>query len=271
MLSRTAALLVPAFGSLRVTTGPGAVLAPGSIVVANHTALSDPAVVLAALHRLGARPVVLATAGLWRVPVLGRLLRRDGHIPVHRGTARAAESLERAAEALAAGRVVLIYAEGGLPRRLDSGEQPPGPFRSGLARLAAATGAPVVPLGQAGSRRLTSGRVPKQLAGLVTAPARRPALHVHLGTPLHLPDEPAAATAAAHAAVTAAWERAVSARQLPAERAAAARRSPAVSRDSRVTPSAARASVPPCSRSTTHRASVTTAPRARSSAVDCTI
>ncbi|MFJ9605896.1 lysophospholipid acyltransferase family protein [Kitasatospora sp. NPDC101176] len=208
MLSRTAALLVPAFGPLRITTDPGADLAPGSIVAANHTSLGDPAVVLAALHRLGARPVVLATAGLWRVPVLGRLLRHDGHIPVHRGTAHAADALDRAAEALAAGRIVLIYGEGGLPRRLDSGEQPPRPFRSGLARLATATGAPVVPLGQAGSRRLTSGGALKQLAGLATAPVRRPALHVHLGAPLRLTGDPAAATATAHAAVTAAWHHA---------------------------------------------------------------
>ncbi|MFE2108867.1 lysophospholipid acyltransferase family protein [Kitasatospora sp. NPDC059463] len=219
MLSRASALLLPAFGRLQITaeTADGAHVAagadsadsagpaPGSIVAANHTSLADPAVVLAALHRLGARPVVLATAGLWRIPVLGPALRREGHIPVHRGTARAAESLDAAAEALAAGRVVLIYGEGGLPRRRDSGEQPPRPFRSGLARLARATGAPVVPLGQAGSRRLTSGGPVKQLAGLATAPVRRPTLHVHLGAPLRLPADTAEATARAHHAVTAAW------------------------------------------------------------------
>ncbi|MFD8700900.1 lysophospholipid acyltransferase family protein [Kitasatospora purpeofusca] len=224
MLSRTAALLLPVFGHLRITADTAAdtasdpasdpasdtadtvpTVAPGSIVAANHTSLADPVVVLAALHRLGARPVVLATAGLWRIPLLGTLLRHEGHIAVHRGTARAAESLDAAAEALAAGRVVLIYGEGGLPRRRDSGELPPGPFRSGLARLAHATGAPVVPLGQAGSRRLTSGGRAKQLAGLATAPVRRPGLHVHLGAPLHLPADTAEATARAHHAVTAAW------------------------------------------------------------------
>ncbi|MER6397158.1 MULTISPECIES: lysophospholipid acyltransferase family protein [unclassified Kitasatospora] len=205
MLSRTAALLVPAFGSLRVSADPEAVLAPGSIVAANHTSLADPAIVFAALHRLGARPVVLATAGLWRVPLLGRLLRHEGHIPVHRGTEHAADALDRAADALAAGHLVLIYGEGGLPRRSDSGELAPGPFRSGLARLAGATGAPVVPLGQAGARRLSSGGAVKQLAGLTTAPARRPALHVHLGAPVHLDDDLATATATAHRAVTAAW------------------------------------------------------------------
>ncbi|MFD4909437.1 lysophospholipid acyltransferase family protein [Kitasatospora purpeofusca] len=240
MLSRTAALLLPAFGRLRITAdpapgtapdtatataaapgsaAPAPTVAPGSIVAANHTSLSDPLVVLAALHRLGARPVVLATAGLWRIPLLGTLLRHEGHIAVHRGTARAAESLDAAAEALAAGRVVLIYGEGRLPRRRDSGELPPGPFRSGLARLAHATGAPVVPLGQAGSRRLTSGGTAKQLAGLATAPVRRPGLHVHLGAPLHLPADTAEATARAHHAVTAAWT--------AASRHAAARRTAA--------------------------------------------
>ncbi|MEV6979075.1 lysophospholipid acyltransferase family protein [Kitasatospora sp. NPDC093806] len=206
MLSRTAALLVPAFGRLHVTADAADITpAPGSIVAANHTSLADPAVVLAALHRLGARPVVLATAGLWRIPALGPLLRREGHIAVHRGAARAADSLDAAAEALAAGRVVLIYGEGGLPRRRDSGERPPGPFRSGLARLAQATGAPVVPLGQAGARRLSSGGTLKQLAGLATAPVRRPALHVHLGTPLRLDGDAADATARAHRAVADAW------------------------------------------------------------------
>ncbi|MFI9331374.1 lysophospholipid acyltransferase family protein [Kitasatospora sp. NPDC052868] len=205
MLSRTAAALVPAFGRLTVSSDPGAGLAPGSIVVANHTSLADPAIVLAALHRLDVRPVVLAAAGLWRVPLLGGVLRREGHIPVHRGSERAAEALDAAADALTRGRLVLIYGEGGLPRRRDSGELAPGPFRTGPARLARATGAPVVPLGQAGARRVGSGGAAKQLAGLATAPLRRPALHVHLGAPLHLPEDTAAATADAHGAVTRAW------------------------------------------------------------------
>lgn len=114
MLSRLADVLVPAVGRLTITADAGAVLAPGSIIAANHTSLADPAVVLAALHRLGARPVVMAAAGLWRVPVLGRALAREGHIPVHRGDRRAANALDEAAEALGRGRMVLIYAEGGL-------------------------------------------------------------------------------------------------------------------------------------------------------------
>lgn len=205
MLSRIAAALVPAFGTLTVTADPGTRPAGGSILVANHTSPADPAVVVAALRRYGIDPVVMATGGLWRVPLLGAALRREGHIAVHRGTRRAADSLDAAALALAAGRSVLLYGEGGLPGRRDPGESAPGPFRSGLARLAAATGAPVVPVGQAGARRLCSGGRAKQLAGALTAPLRRPGLHVHIGLPLHLPDRVPEATEQARQAVTAAW------------------------------------------------------------------
>ncbi|MER6609514.1 lysophospholipid acyltransferase family protein [Streptomyces sp. NPDC000927] len=209
MLSRLAAALVPAAVGLNVTTDVGARLAPGSIIAANHTSLADPAVVLAALRRLGVEPVVMAAAGLWRVPVLGRALAREGHIPVHRGDRRAVEALHTAAEALARGRLVLIYGEGGLPRRRDPGEAGPRPFRSGLARLTRSTGAPVVPLGQAGARRIVSGSRPKQFAGLVMAPLRRPGVHVHVGAPVVLTGSHADRTAHAHQAVTAAWRTAV--------------------------------------------------------------
>ncbi|MEV6195713.1 lysophospholipid acyltransferase family protein [Streptomyces sp. NPDC051920] len=205
MLSRTASTLVSAVGRLSVTCDPGAEFAPGSIVAANHTSLADPAVVVAALHRLGVEPVIMATAGLWRIPWLGRSLTREGHIPVHRGDRRAAGALDLAAQALRQGRLVLIYAEGGLPRRKDAAEAAPGDFRTGLARLAESTGAPVVPVGQAGARRVTSGSVLKQIAGLATAPLRRPDLHVHVGAPLVLTGDNAVRTACAHTAVTTAW------------------------------------------------------------------
>ncbi|MFJ7969017.1 lysophospholipid acyltransferase family protein [Streptomyces sp. NPDC096324] len=205
MLGRTANTLVSAVGRLSVTRDPGAELAPGSIIAANHTSLADPAVVVAALHRLGVTPVIMATAGLWHIPLLGRSLTREGHIPVHRRDRRAAGALDLAAQALQQGRLVLIYAEGGLPRRKDVAEAAPGDFRTGLARLAERTGAPVVPVGQAGARRVTSGRVIKQVAGLATAPLRRPDLHVHVGTPIVLAGDSAVCTARARTAVTTAW------------------------------------------------------------------
>ncbi|WP_309058373.1 lysophospholipid acyltransferase family protein [Streptomyces sp.] len=208
MLSRAAAALLPLFGRLTVTREADGPFAAGSVFVANHDSAADPALVLAALHRVGVAPVVLATAGLWRMPVLGRVLAAEGHVPVHRGSARAAESLDAAAEAVRSGRHVLIYAEGGLPRRGDAASAAPLPFRTGLARLSAATRAPVVPVGQVGARRLASGPAAKQLTGVLTAPLRRPRFHVHIGSPLYLPAGTSSGTAVAHQAVTAAWRRA---------------------------------------------------------------
>ncbi|MFE9040398.1 lysophospholipid acyltransferase family protein [Streptomyces sp. NPDC012421] len=217
MLSRLAAHLVPLFGRLTVTADPDARIEPGTIIVANHTSLADPALVLAALRRrLGAEPVLLAAAGLWRVPGLGRALSRDGYVPVHRNSAHASAALDRAAVALASGRPVMLYAEGRIPPRREASEAPPEEFRTGLARLAGATGAPVVPVGQAGARRITSGGTVKQIAGVLSAPLRRPCLHVHIGAPLRLPADVPAATALAHGAVTEAWRTAALALGEPA-------------------------------------------------------
>ncbi|NEC63381.1 lysophospholipid acyltransferase family protein, partial [Streptomyces sp. SID9727] len=110
MLSRLASQLVPFFGRLTLSTEADATLPPAGIIAANHTSLADPAIVLAALRLLGARPVVLAAAGLWRVPVLGRALASEGHIPVHRGDPRAGRAVVLAQEALERGRHILIYA-----------------------------------------------------------------------------------------------------------------------------------------------------------------
>lgn len=205
MFSRTVITLTPFFGRLTTTSEIKLRLPAGTLFVANHDSLADPAVVMAALRRYDLEPVVLAAAGLWRIPGFGRALTRAGHIPVERGTARAALALDAAAEALAGGRHVLLYGEGRLPRRRDAGAAPPEPFRTGLARLARTSGALVVPVGHAGARRIASGSAAKQLAGALTAPVRRPHCHVHLGAPLRLPAETDRGTAAARHAVTTAW------------------------------------------------------------------
>ncbi|MET8944960.1 lysophospholipid acyltransferase family protein [Streptomyces sp. NPDC004542] len=206
-LARVAAAVVPVLGRLDVTTDTGAAPAEGSILIANHTSLGDPAVVLAALHRLGTEPVVLAAAGVWRIPVLGRLLTREGHIPVHRHDPRAAQAIQDARVALAAGRSVLLYPEGGIPHREGVREAAPLPFHPGLFHLARASGAPVVPVGQAGSRALASGSCAGQVARVLTAPLRRPRLCVHVGAPLRLDGEPGQARALglARGALTRAW------------------------------------------------------------------
>ncbi|MER8160883.1 lysophospholipid acyltransferase family protein [Streptomyces sp. NPDC094472] len=205
MLSRIAGVVVPVFGRLNITTDTGSAPPAGSIIIANHTSLTDPAIVLAALRRLGTEPAVLAAAGLWRIPLLGQLLTREGHIPVRRHDPRAAQALRDARAALAAGRSVLLYPEGGLPRREGVREAPPRPFHPGLFHLARRTGAQVVPLGQAGARALASGGTVELLARLVSAPLRRPRLRVHVGAPLRIEGEQVQALAQAHSALTRVW------------------------------------------------------------------
>ncbi|GAA2203740.1 lysophospholipid acyltransferase family protein [Streptomyces bangladeshensis] len=188
MLSAWAGALVPVFSDTSVSGTGHLELPPGTgyVLAANHTSFFDPVLLIGTLHRLGLRPAVLATAGLWRVPLLGRALTREGYVPVHRGSRRAPDALREAADALAAGRGVLIYPEGGLPRYRASHDRPPGRLKSGVVRLALSTGVPVIPVGHAGARRVSSGSHAKQLAGWATAPVRRPRVHVHIGPALRL-------------------------------------------------------------------------------------
>ncbi|MGW2464939.1 lysophospholipid acyltransferase family protein [Streptomyces sp. NPDC001761] len=188
MLSAWAGALVPVFSDTDVS-GTRHLVRPsgtGYVLAANHTSFFDPVLLVGVLHRLGLRPAVLATAGLWRVPLLGPALTREGHVPVHRGGRRAADALRGAADALAAGRGVLVYPEGGLPRYRASHDRPPGRLKSGVVRLALSTGVPVLPVGHAGARGVSSGSLVKQLAGWATAPVRRPRVHVHIGPALRL-------------------------------------------------------------------------------------
>jgi 1-acyl-sn-glycerol-3-phosphate acyltransferase len=185
--------------------GPG-----GYILAANHASLADPILVLGALHRLGIHPVILATEGLWRVPVLAGLLTREGHIPVRRGSTTASAALAKASAVLKEGRSILIYPEGGLPRYMTSCDRPPGRLKSGAVRLASEAGVPLVPLGHAGTRRVSSGSTRrKQIAGLATAGLRRPRLHLCIGSPMLISDASVASVELLHSAMLETWAQAV--------------------------------------------------------------
>jgi 1-acyl-sn-glycerol-3-phosphate acyltransferase len=188
---------------------PGGGLPAGGLVVTpNHSSFADTVLMLAALRRAGRPdPVVLAAAGLLQVPVLGRILRQGGTIPVARGTAQAADALTLAEEALRDGRTVLLYPEGRLPvGHRDSADRPPDRIKTGAARLARAAGVPLLPAAHFGARRVASGSRTKQALGWLTAPTRRPRLHVHFGSPLRVDDLPVPeATAQLLAAMRETW------------------------------------------------------------------
>ena len=122
----------------------------GFIAVANHISDADP---LAFVHFLvdnGVYPTILGKRELFEVPVVGRALRACGVIPVDRGTVGARVALEAATQALAAGGCVVIYPEGTHTYDPDLW---PMTAKTGAARLAVRSGAPVVPVVQWGAQR----------------------------------------------------------------------------------------------------------------------
>ncbi len=127
------------------------------IIAANHVSYFDPLCLGVYIHTAGRRVRFLAKAELFRNPVLRWVLLGAGQIPVYRESRDAARSLADAVDAMAEGAAVAIYPEGTTTRNPDFS---PMPAKSGVARLAALTGAPVVPVGQWGAQVLfTRGKI----------------------------------------------------------------------------------------------------------------
>jgi 1-acyl-sn-glycerol-3-phosphate acyltransferase len=124
-------------------TGPF-VLAP------NHYSEIDPVVMGYALWRVGRAPRFLAKASLFKVPVVGAVLRGTGQIPVERG-GRASSTMDAAQELVAKGRPVIVYPEGSLTR--DPGMWPMR-GKTGAVRLALEHGIPVIPAAHWGTQDL---------------------------------------------------------------------------------------------------------------------
>jgi len=116
----------------------------GGLFLINHQSYLDP--LLAAL--LLRRPVsYLARDSLFRVPVLGWVLRRTHVIPISREAVRSG-SIRQALESLEEGFLVGIFPEG---TRSSNSELLP--FRPGFTALMRRTHQPVYPVGVSGSRR----------------------------------------------------------------------------------------------------------------------
>jgi 1-acyl-sn-glycerol-3-phosphate acyltransferase len=119
----------------------------GVIVAANHVSHLDPLTLGHFVYDSGRLPRYLAKSELYEGAFLGRLLRGAEQIPVYRRSPDATHALSDAIDAVRRGECLLIYPEGTITK------DPAGwPMlaRTGVARLALATGAPVVPVAQWG-------------------------------------------------------------------------------------------------------------------------
>jgi 1-acyl-sn-glycerol-3-phosphate acyltransferase len=123
----------------------------GFIVAVNHVTKIDPLTVAHLLYDYGRLPRYLAKDGLFRTRVLGGFLRDAGQIPVMRMSTGAVGAFDAAVEAVKNGECVVVYPEGTITRDPDHW---PMRGKSGAARIALATGAPVIPIGHWGEHEL---------------------------------------------------------------------------------------------------------------------
>ena len=123
----------------------------GCLLVLNHISHADPLTVGHLLWDHGRVPRYLAKSQLFAHPVLRVLLHAMGQIPVERLTANAVGAYDAAVAAVRRGECVVVYPEGTITRDPDGW---PMTGKSGAARIALATGCPVVPIGQWGAQEL---------------------------------------------------------------------------------------------------------------------
>lgn len=114
----------------------------GAILAFNHIAYLDPLAAAFIVDRAKRRPRFLAKSELFKDKRIAWILRGAKQIPVKRGTTQAPMALDRAVEALRSGEIVVIFPEGTITNDPDLN---PASAKSGTARLAIATGVPVVP------------------------------------------------------------------------------------------------------------------------------
>ncbi len=156
--------------------------AEGAVILAsNHRSYFDVAALAIVAARLN-RPVrFMGKQELFDAPVVGQLARALGGIPVDRGNG-SGDPMARATAALRAGEVVIVLPQGTIPR----GEK----FfdtvlhgKTGAARLAADTGAPVIPIGLWGTEKVwpRAAKVPN-----VTNLRHPPRVTVSIGPPVAL-------------------------------------------------------------------------------------
>ena len=152
-----------------------------AILVANHRSYFDLQTMIQVLRASGRTARGLGKKEIFEVPGVGAIATALGGIAVDRGTS-GQDSFENAAVALEGGELVALMPQGTIPR----GEKFYDPVlkgKTGAARLAAITRAPVIPIGIWGSEQVwpRSAAVPNVLN--VTNP---PKVRVRVGEPVEL-------------------------------------------------------------------------------------
>jgi len=122
------------------------------IAICNHISYIDPLIFAHFLYANGRAVRFLGKASLFKVPVLGWILRHGEQVPVEREVKGAPTvALPHALAFLEAGHCVGVYPEGTLTRDPAGW---PMVAKTGLARLAVMSKAPVIPCAQWGAAEI---------------------------------------------------------------------------------------------------------------------
>ncbi|HYN66409.1 MAG TPA: HAD-IB family hydrolase [Ornithinibacter sp.] len=152
-----------------------------AILVGNHRSYFDLQTIIQLLRATGRTARGLGKKEIFDLPVLGALATALGGIPVDRASG-GQESFEHAAVALEGGELVCLLPQGTIPRGARFFD-PVLKGRTGAARLAAMTGAPVIPFGLWGTEDVWPRSEPVPRMFNLTDP---PTVRVRVGPPVEL-------------------------------------------------------------------------------------
>ncbi|PYC79112.1 1-acyl-sn-glycerol-3-phosphate acyltransferase [Streptomyces tateyamensis] len=137
----------------------------GFLVAVNHNSVIDPVLYAHWQYNSGRPPRILGKSSLFSVPFIGFMLRKTGQIPVYRDSTDAAQAFRAAIAAIEGGQAVQFYPEGTITR---DPQLWPMEGKTGAARVALITGAPVIPVAHWGAHEI----VPPYGRGLGGKPAK---------------------------------------------------------------------------------------------------
>jgi 1-acyl-sn-glycerol-3-phosphate acyltransferase len=121
------------------------------IIISNHISYADALVLAHFLFANGRAPRYLGKDSVFKIPVIGWIIKSSGQIPVARESDKASHALDSALGLLKAGHCVGVYPEGTLTRDENLW---PMVAKTGIARLAIMSKAPVIPVAQWGDQNL---------------------------------------------------------------------------------------------------------------------
>ncbi len=152
-LAATVAPLIALLMKLEIEDGEKLPREGAYVLAPNHYSEADPLAVALSVWKMGRAPRFMAKESLFRVPVLGWILRTTGMVPVARASSAAAarQTLDSARMLADNGRGVIVYPEGSLTR---DPEMWPMRGKTGAVRLALAGDIPIIPMAHWGVQQV---------------------------------------------------------------------------------------------------------------------